>query len=173
MRIERVTSGTWASSAWRTIGASVPSTSSRIAERAGSARMTSSASVSVRAADTVPSMPRMLRARTAKLGLVGTVAGFFSGLFGIGGGIVIVPLLILWLGYQEREATGTSLAAITVLAGVAAAAQGGYGHVHLDQGLLMGIPAVGAVVAGTALQPRLPQRAVSRLFAPLLIAGVI
>ena len=115
----------------------------------------------------------MLRARTAKLGLVGTAAGFFSGLFGIGGGIVIVPLLILWLGYEEREATGTSLAAIIVIAGAAAAVQGLYGNVHVDDGVLMGVPAVAGVLAGTALQQRLPQRAVSLLFAALLIAVAI
>jgi uncharacterized membrane protein YfcA len=118
-------------------------------------------------------MPRMLRARTAKLGLVGTVAGFFSGLFGIGGGIVIVPLLILWLAYEEREATGTSLAAIAIIASAAAALQGLYGNVHVDDGLLVGLPAVGGVVVGTALQQRLPQRVVSLLFAALLIAVAI
>ena len=42
--------------------------------------------------------------------------GLFSGLFGVGGGTVIVPLLVLWLGYEEREATGTSLAAIVLIA---------------------------------------------------------
>jgi len=118
-------------------------------------------------------MPRMLRARTVKLGLVGTLAGFFSGLFGIGGGIVIVPLLILWLGYQEREATGTSLAAITVIASVAAAVQGLYGNVRLDDGLLVGLPAVLGVLAGTALQQRIPQRALSLLFAALLVAVAV
>src|SRR3954454_888715 len=173
MSIERVTSGTCASSARRTIGASVPSTSSRIAEREGSARTASSASASVRAAHTAPSMPRVLRARTLKLALVGTLAGFFSGLFGIGGGVVIVPLLILWLGYEEREATGTSLAAIAIIAAAAAAVQGLYGNVHVDDGVLMGVPAVGGVLAGTALQQRLPERAVSLLFAALLIAVAV
>jgi uncharacterized membrane protein YfcA len=118
-------------------------------------------------------MPRMLRARTVKLGLVGTIAGFFSGLFGIGGGVVIVPLLILWLGYEEREATGTSLAAIGLIAAVAAAVQGVYGNVHVDDALLVGVPAVGGVVAGTALQQRLPERALSLLFAALLVAVAV
>src|SRR5213596_1391824 len=150
------------------MGASVPSTSSRMAEREGLARTTSSASASVRAADTGPSMPRMLGARTVKLGLVGTLAGFFSGLFGVGGGIVIVPLLVLWLGYGEREATGTSLAAISIIAAVAAGVQGLYGNVRVDDGVLLGVPAVVGVVAGTALQQRLPQRTISLLFAGLL-----
>jgi uncharacterized membrane protein YfcA len=95
----------------------------------------------------------------------------FSGLFGVGGGTVIVPLLILWLGYGERLATGTSLAAIVLIALLAAAAQGGiYGNVHLLTGLALSVPAVVGVVAGTALQQRIPQRAVSYLFALLLVA---
>ena len=59
------------------------------------------------------------------LAAIGTAAGLFSGLFGVGGGTVIVPLLVLWLGYGEREATGTSLAAIVFIAAVAAADPGG------------------------------------------------
>src|SRR5207253_815906 len=49
-------------------------------------------------------------ARSLKLTAIGTTAGLFSGLFGVGGGTVIVPLLVLWLAYDERVATGTSLA---------------------------------------------------------------
>ena len=111
--------------------------------------------------------------RTLALALVGTAAGLFSGLFGVGGGIVIVPLLVLWLGYGEREATGTSLAAIVVIAGVAAATQGLYGNVRAAEGLLVGIPAIGGVVAGTWLQQRVPVWAVRGLFAVLLAASAV
>jgi uncharacterized membrane protein YfcA len=45
------------------------------------------------------------------LGAIATAAGAFSRLFGAGGGTIIVPLLVLWLGYEQKEATGTSLAA--------------------------------------------------------------
>lgn len=91
----------------------------------------------------------------------------------MGGGILIVPLLILWLGYGEREATGTSLAAIVAIAAVAAAAQMGYGNVHVDEGLLVGIPAIGGVLAGTWLQQRVPERTVSLLFAGVLVITAI
>src|SRR4051812_14009258 len=173
MSTVRVGSGTWASSACRTIGASVPSTSSRTAERAGSARRGSSASASVAATGTTSSMPTMPSPRTLKLAAIGTAAGVFSGLFGVGGGTLIVPLLILWLGYDERTATGTSLAAIAVIAAAAAAVQGGYGNVHIAEGLLVGIPAVGGVVAGTWLQQRVPRRAISLTFAALLVASAV
>ena len=117
---------------------------------------------------------RVPRDRLLKLAGIGTAAGVFSGLFGVGGGTIIVPLLILWLAYGERLATGTSLGAIILIAVLAGAAQGGiYGNVHLLTGLALSVPAVAGVVAGTALQQRIPQRAVSYLFAFLLVAIAI
>jgi uncharacterized membrane protein YfcA len=111
--------------------------------------------------------------RWLKLAAIGTAAGIFSGLFGVGGGTVIVPLLVLWLGYNEREATGTSLLAIACIAAVAVIAQAGYGRVDVDKGLLIGIPAIGGVVAGTWLQQRLPNRVISLMFAGLLVAVAV
>jgi len=112
--------------------------------------------------------------RTLKLAAIGTLAGVFSGIFGVGGGTVIVPLLIFWFGYGERLATGTSLGAIVLIGLLGTAAQGGfYGNVHVGAGLLLSIPAILGVVAGTAIQQRIPQRAVSLLFAALLVAVAI
>jgi uncharacterized membrane protein YfcA len=109
-----------------------------------------------------------------KLAAIGTLAGAFSGLFGVGGGTVIVPLLIFWFGYGERLATGTSLAAIVLIGLLGALAQGGiYGNVHVGTGLWLAIPAIVGVVLGTAIQQRIPQRAVSYLFAILLVAIAI
>src|ERR1700751_3346762 len=109
-----------------------------------------------------------------RLAVIGTAAGAFSGLFGVGGGTVIVPLLIFWFGYGERLATGTSLAAIVLIGALGALGQGGvYGNVPLATGLLLAIPAVGGVVLGTAIQQRIPQRTVSFLFAALLVGIAI
>jgi uncharacterized membrane protein YfcA len=115
----------------------------------------------------------MPRSRTLKLAAIAAAAGLFSGLFGVGGGTVMVPLFILWLGYEEREATGTSLAAIAIIAGAAATLQLAYGNVHVDDGLLVGIPAVGGVVAGTWLQQRVPRRQLQILFALLLLGSAV
>jgi uncharacterized membrane protein YfcA len=114
-------------------------------------------------------MARMAASRTLRLAIIGTFAGLFSGLFGVGGGIVIVPLLILWLGYGEREATGTSLAAIALIAAVATLTQTAYGNVHYGAGVLVGLPALAGVLAGTWAQQRVPGRWVSILFAGLLV----
>ncbi len=104
------------------------------------------------------------------LAAIGTAAGLFSGLFGVGGGIVIVPLLVLWLGFGEREASGTSLAAIVLIAAAAALVHGAYGNLHLREGMLVGLPAVAGVLAGTELQRRISTRAISLIFAALLVA---
>ena len=109
--------------------------------------------------------------RSLKLATIGTLAGVFSGLFGVGGGTVMVPLLVLWLGYGAREATGTSLAAIIFIAGFAAATQGVYGNVHVLDAALIGVPAIGGVLLGTWLQQRLPTRSISLLFAAVLVAS--
>lgn len=111
--------------------------------------------------------------RSLELVAIGTLAGLFSGLFGVGGGSVIVPLLVLRLGYEERRATATSLAAIVFIAAFAAAVQGIYGNVHLLDALLVGIPAVGGVLVGTWLQQRLQARSISLMFAAVLVASAV
>lgn len=85
----------------------------------------------------------------------------------------MVPLLILWLAYGEREATGTSLAAIPLIAALGAALQGLHGNVDVAKGLLVGIPAIGGVLLGTWLQQRVPARAVSGFFAVLLVVSAV
>ena len=104
-----------------------------------------------------------------RLAAIATAAGAFSGLFGIGGGTIIVPLLVLWMGYDHREATGTSLAAIAVIGALAAVVHGLYGNVDVAKGLLVAAPAVGGVIAGTALQQRLSEKAVAGAFVVLLV----
>jgi uncharacterized protein len=111
--------------------------------------------------------------RTLTLAAIGTAGGLFSGLFGVGGGAVVVPLLLLWCAYEERAAAATSLGAIVVIAGFAAAAQGIYGNVDVADGLLVGIPAIGGVLAGTWLQQRLPADAISLAFALLLLVAAV
>jgi uncharacterized membrane protein YfcA len=111
----------------------------------------------------------MLASRTLKLAAIGTAGGAFSGLLGVGGGSVIVPLLIVWLGYGAREATGTSMMAIVVIAGLAVTLQAFYGNVDPPNAALVGVPAIGGAIAGTALQQRIPERTIALLFAGLLV----
>lgn len=108
-----------------------------------------------------------------RLAAIGLAAGLFSGLFGVGGGTIVVPLLILWFAYGEREATGTSLLAIVITALVATLLHGAYGNVHVDDGLLVGVPAVAGVVAGAWLQQRVPGAVIRLLFSLLLISTAV
>jgi uncharacterized membrane protein YfcA len=113
----------------------------------------------------VPRLPQLL--------VIGTAAGVFSGLFGVGGGTVIVPALILWLGFGKHEATGTSLAAIVLIAAAAAIAQAVYGNVDWGDAALVGIPALAGVLLGTWMQQRISERAISHLFAIVLVVTAI
>ena len=110
-----------------------------------------------------------------RLAAIGLVAGFFSALFGVGGGIVIVPLLVLAASFDEREATATSLGAIglTALAGTIAYAL--LGELEVAEAALVGLPAAVGAVAGASLQQRLATRTLSLAFAGVLvvIAGTL
>ena len=110
---------------------------------------------------------------TFRLVVTGTAAGLFSGLLGVGGGTVMVPLLVLWFRYGEREATGTSLSAIAVIAAIATVLQGVYGNVDFTKGLLVGIPAVAGVLVGTWMQQRVPTQIIGLLFAAVLVAAAV
>jgi uncharacterized membrane protein YfcA len=99
----------------------------------------------------------MTKRRIALLALVGVLAGFFSGLFGVGGGIVIVPLLVMVLGFDQRRASGTSLTAILP---TAVAGSIGYGINGDIDWVVAGCLAAGAIVGsfiGTALLERISQ----------------
>jgi uncharacterized protein len=104
-----------------------------------------------------------------RLALIGLAAGFFSALLGVGGGTVIVPLLVLAAAYPPRAATGTSLAAIFVIALVGTIAYGVRGEVDFGYAALVGLPAAAGAVAGAVLQQRLPVRALAGGFAALLV----
>ena len=108
-----------------------------------------------------------------RLVLIGLVAGFFSALFGVGGGIVIVPLLLLLCAWQARTATATSLAAIgiTALSGVIAYAV--HGDVRVGYAALVGLPAALSVAGATALQQRLRTHTIELLFAAFLLGVAV
>ena len=105
--------------------------------------------------------------RIAAIGLAG---GFFSSLFGVGGGIVMVPLLLLAGRWGERRAMATSLGAIGIVALAGVVGYAILGEVEVGPAVVVGIPAAIGVLAGTALQQRLANRTLSFAFAGLLFA---
>lgn len=108
-----------------------------------------------------------------RLVFIGLVAGFFSALFGVGGGIVIVPLLLVLCAWQARAATATSLAAIGVTAVSGVVAYAIHGDVRVEYAALVGLPAAVSVAGATALQQRLRTRTIELLFAAFILGVAI
>jgi uncharacterized membrane protein YfcA len=104
-----------------------------------------------------------------RLASIGLVAGLFSALFGVGGGIVVVPLLIVLASFPPKQATATSLAAIVVTAVAGVVVYALRGEVDVALAALVGLPATIGVLLGTALQQRMSGTAIRLLFAGLLV----
>ena len=102
--------------------------------------------------------------------MIGLAAGFFGALFGVGGGIIMVPMLVALVAFQPRPAMATSLAAIGLIALEGVVFFGLHGDLKPGAAALVGIPAAFGAAAGTALQQRLPTRTLSLGFAALLVA---
>jgi uncharacterized protein len=105
--------------------------------------------------------------------VIGLVAGLFSALFGVGGGVVIVPLLLLVHRYSQRVASATSLVAIVFTAVVGAVTYAIHGDVKPGAAALVGIPAVFGAVFGARLQQRVPTKWLSVAFAVVLVGVAV
>jgi uncharacterized protein len=101
---------------------------------------------------------------------IGLLAGFFGALFGVGGGIVIVPLLVLACSFDPRRAAATSLTAILVSSVAGAVTYAFHGDVKPGAAAAIGLPAVLGVLAGTTIQQRVPVDRLTYGFALLLAA---
>ncbi len=101
--------------------------------------------------------------------LIGFAAGLVSALFGIGGGVVMVPALALAVGLEMHRVVGTSLGAMLPIILVAAARHYGAGNVDLKLAVLLAAGGVAGAFAGAALSNALPALALKRLFGALLL----
>jgi uncharacterized protein len=109
----------------------------------------------------------------AKAALVGLAAGFLSGLFGVGGGILLVPALVIVLKLGQKLAHGTSLAAVLPIAMSSLLGYTIEDKVDWPVAGLLALGAVGGAVLGTHILHRLPQRAVGWAFAAVLMATAV
>jgi uncharacterized membrane protein YfcA len=108
-----------------------------------------------------------------RLVVIGLAAGFFGALFGVGGGIVMVPMLIALLAFAARPATATSLAAIGLIAIEGVVIYSIHGDVKPVEAVVLGVPAAGGALLGTAVQQRLANKTISLAFAVLLVGVAI
>lgn len=107
--------------------------------------------------------------RMLPLALIGVLGGFFSGLFGVGGGIILVPLLILVVGYGQKLASGTSLAVIVPTAIAGTVSYAATGSVDWIAGACLGAGAIGGSLVGTWLLHRIHVVLLRWLFIGFLI----
>jgi uncharacterized protein len=100
---------------------------------------------------------------------VGLAAGVVAGLLGVGGGVLFVPGLVLFLGLDQHQAEATSLLAIVPVAIVGSWRQDRYGNVHRADALLLGLLSVAGAAAGVALANALSGTLLRDAFAALLV----
>lgn len=105
----------------------------------------------------------------------GTGVGLMTGFFGVGGGFVIVPALVLVLGLPMRAAVGTSLLIIAINSASGLLAHLRYGGLDLEITALFVLGGLGGVIGGVRLAGRVPQRRLSQIFAAMiiLVAGYV
>ena len=109
----------------------------------------------------------------ARLAGIGLAAGFFGALFGVGGGIIIVPLLVFLCSFDQRRASATSLTAILVSSVAGSITYALHGDLKPGAAAAIGLPAVVGVLIGTSLQQRVPVDKLSYGFALLLLAVAV
>jgi uncharacterized membrane protein YfcA len=104
------------------------------------------------------------------LAVIGAGAGLLSGLFGVGGGIILVPALALLAGMAQQRASATSLAAIVPIAAVGAFIFGRAESVDLPAALVLAVGSLVGVQAGTWLMPRVGDERLRIGFAIFMVA---
>jgi uncharacterized protein len=106
-----------------------------------------------------------------RLVAIGLAAGIFAALFGVGGGIVVVPLLILLLRFSPRVATATSLGGIVITAFAGVVVYGLRGEVDVAYAALVGLPAMLGALVGTTVQQRVTTSGMTYALS-LLLGGI-
>jgi uncharacterized protein len=102
--------------------------------------------------------------------LIGLVAGLLSGSFGVGGGVLMVPAMVLVLGLDQRRASGTSLAAIVPIAVFGVAGFAVQDQIDYPAAVLLGIGAIVGAPVGARLIHRIPVARLRAAFAVVLFA---
>jgi uncharacterized membrane protein YfcA len=101
--------------------------------------------------------------------LIALAGGLAGGLVGVGGGVLFVPALTVFIGLSQVEAESTSLLMITVVALVGAGRQSAYGNLNLRDALVIGVLSPLGVIVGVVVANEVPQRALELSFAALVL----
>lgn len=116
---------------------------------------------------------RLVAGLDARLVTVGVLGGVLSGLLGVGGGIVMVPLLVLWAGYAQRDAHAISLGAIIPISLASVLTYGVAGKVHPGEAALLALGSIAGARIGAGALARIHERPLKLVFGLFLGAVAI
>ena len=103
------------------------------------------------------------------LTIIGLIVGFFGGMFGVGGGVILIPALVYIIGMEQHTAQGTSVAILLPPIGIVAAYN--YytaGHVNIKYAIIIAITFIIGSYFGSLLAVHLPDQVSKRIFAAIL-----
>lgn len=109
------------------------------------------------------------RLHYGRLGAIGLAGGLLSGLLGVGGGVVMVPLLVLWAGYGQREAHAVSLGAIIPISAAGVLTFGAAGEIRVWEALALAVGSIAGAQAGARLLARADERRLKLAFGVFLV----
>jgi uncharacterized protein len=114
------------------------------------------------------------RLHYGRLGAIGLAGGLFSGLLGVGGGVVMVPLLVLWGGFGQRDAHAVSLGAIIPISAAGVLTFGAAGEIQVWEALALAAGAIAGAQVGARLLARVDERKLKLAFGVfMLIVAVL
>jgi uncharacterized membrane protein YfcA len=111
-----------------------------------------------------PAAGRRFAGLDARLLAIGVVGGLLSGLLGVGGGVVMVPLLVLWAGYRQRDAHALSLGAIIPISLASVLIYGAAGKVRLSDAVALAVGAIVGARIGASALARIEERPLKLVF---------
>jgi uncharacterized protein len=117
----------------------------------------------------VPTASRGAQRSYARLAAIGLGGGLFSGLLGVGGGVVMVPLLVLWAGYGQRNAHAISLGAIIPISAAGVLTFGAAGEIRVWEALALAAGSIAGAQVGAGLLARIDERLLKLIFGSFLV----
>lgn len=125
------------------------------------------------AADTGKSFPKLSRKQLAIGAAIGLGAGLASGYVGVGGGFIMVPLMLSLVGISMKQASGTSLIAVMLLAIPGTIEQGLLGNIDYMAGIAVAVGSIPGAVVGARLVRLVPERTLRFIFGGFLIVAAV
>jgi uncharacterized membrane protein YfcA len=121
----------------------------------------------------VPAEPVGADRRYVRLAAIGLAGGLFSGLLGVGGGVVMVPLLVLWAGYGQRDAHAISLGAIIPISAAGVITFGVAGEIQVWEALALAAGSIAGAQVGATMLSRIDERLLKLAFGSFMLVVAV